>query len=80
MNVFAHNRDDHPKNFSNLYDRESKKWILSPVYDLTYSYSINEEYATTINGNGKNPNEADLYEVANKIGLKEQDIKKLPRI
>ena len=39
FNVFAHNRDDHSKNFSFIYDEELKKWKLSPAYDLTFSYA-----------------------------------------
>ena len=77
FNVFAHNRDDHSKNFSFIYNEELKKWELSPAYDLTYSYSINGEHATTINGNGVNPNFNDILKVAENIGLdkkKAQDI------
>ena len=40
FNVFAHNRDDHFKNFTYIYKEEEKRWILSPAYDLTYSNSI----------------------------------------
>ena len=36
FNVFAHNRDDHSKNFSYLYREDEDRWILSPAYDLTY--------------------------------------------
>lgn len=36
FNVFAHNRDDHSKNFTYLYDEEKDQWRLSPAYDLTY--------------------------------------------
>ena len=55
FNVFSHNRDDHSKNFSFIYNEDFNKWELSPAYDLTYSYSVNGEHATTINGNGINP-------------------------
>ena len=48
FNVFAHNRDDHSKNFSYIYRDEEKRWILSPAYDLTYSNSIGGELATTV--------------------------------
>lgn len=67
FNVFAHNRDDHSKNFSYLY--KNGKWVLSPAYDLTYSNSIGGEHATTVNGNGRNPGMSDLLEVARKAGL-----------
>lgn len=77
FNVFAHNRDDHSKNFSYLYDDVEKKWILSPAYDLTYSYSIGGEHATTINGNGRNPSMTDILEVAKNIGIKERKAKNI---
>lgn len=69
FNVFAHNRDDHSKNFSFIYLDDEKRWVLSPAYDLTYSNSLNGEHATTINGNGVNPGINDLLEVAKKVGL-----------
>ena len=72
FNVFAHNRDDHSKNFSFLYDDTKKEWHLSPAYDLTYNYSFNGEHATTINGEGKNPTLDDILAVAKNIGLKEK--------
>ena len=72
FNVFAHNRDDHSKNFSFLFDDTKKEWHLSPAYDLTYSYSFNGEHATTINGEGKNPTLNDILAVAKNIGLKEK--------
>lgn len=72
FNVFAHNRDDHSKNFSFLYDENKKEWHLSPAYDLTYSTSFNGEHATTINGEGKNPSIEDILAVAQNIGIKEK--------
>lgn len=72
FNVFAHNRDDHSKNFSFLFDDTKKEWHLSPAYDLTYSFSFNGEHATTINGEGKNPTLEDILAVAKNIGLKEK--------
>ncbi len=70
FNVFAHNRDDHSKNFSFLFDYTKKEWHLSPAYDLTYSFSFNGEHATTINGEGKNPTLENILAVAKNIGLK----------
>lgn len=69
FNVFAHNRDDHSKNFSFIYLDDEKRWVISPAYDLTYSNSLNGEHATTINGNGADPGINDLLEVAKKAGL-----------
>ena len=67
FNVFAHNRDDHSKNFSFLYDD-----TLSPAHNLTYSFSFNGEHATTINGEGKNPALDNILAVAKNIGLREK--------
>lgn len=69
FNVFAHNRDDHSKNFTFLYNEKEKRWILSPAYDLTFSYSIGGEHATTVHGNGKDPEMKDIMEVAKSIGM-----------
>ncbi len=70
FNVFAHNRDDHSKNFSYIYDDAKNEWHLSPAYDLTYSNSFNGEHATTINGEGKNPDTEHLLAVAQNAGIK----------
>jgi len=69
FNVFAHNRDDHAKNFSFLYDDE--KWQVSPAYDLVYSpgIGITAEHATMIDGNGKAPNEENILSVAKKADI-----------
>lgn len=75
FNVFAHNRDDHSKNFSYLY--KDGRWRLSPAYDLTYSNSIGGEHATTVNGNGKDPGVKDLMAVAEKAKL---DVPKMKEI
>ncbi len=69
FNVYAHNRDDHSKNFTYLYDEKKNCWSLSPAYDLTHSSSIGGEHATTVNGNGANPGLEDILAVAEKIGL-----------
>lgn len=72
FNVFSHNRDDHSKNFTFLYLEEKKRWVLSPAYDLTYSFSVGGEHATTINGNGKSPTITDILAVAENIGIKKE--------
>lgn len=71
FNVFAHNRDDHSKNFTFLFDEQNRKWKLSPAYDLTYSNSLGGEHATCVDGNGKNPGIKDLLAVAKQAGIKE---------
>ena len=73
FNVFAHNRDDHSRNFTYLYDEEQNRWYLSPAYDLTYSNSIGGEHATCVNGNGYNPGRADLLAVAAQAGIEPKE-------
>lgn len=75
FNVFAHNRDDHSKNFSYLYDEEESRFKLAPAYDLTYSNSIGGEHATCVNGNGKNPGIEDLLAVGQEAGFDRKKLK-----
>lgn len=75
FNVFAHNRDDHSKNFTYQYIEKEKRWILSPAYDLTYSNSIGGEHATTVHGNGTNPSTEDILLVAKGIGINQKKAK-----
>ncbi len=75
FNVFAHNRDDHSRNFSFLY--KDGRWQLSPAYDLTYSNSIGGEHATTVNGNGRNPDTEDLLAVARQVKLDEKKARRI---
>jgi len=67
FNVYSHNRDDHSKNFSFLYD--NNRWLVSPVYDLVYSEGMNGEHATTIDGEGHFPAKEHIMAVAKKAGL-----------
>lgn len=69
FNVFAHNRDDHSKNFSFLFDEESDRWKLSPAYDLTYSTTHFGEHTTTVDGNGKDPGLKELVRVGVQAGM-----------
>lgn len=70
FNVFAHNRDDHSKNFTFLYEEESDSWKLSPAYDMTYSSTYYGEHTTTVDGNGRNPGEKELLAVGTAAGIK----------
>lgn len=70
FNVFAHNRDDHAKNFSWLYDMTQDCWHPSPAYDLTWSTTYYGEHATTVDGNGKNPGMQELLAVGKAAGMK----------
>ena len=77
FNIFAHNRDDHSKNFSYLYREDEDRWILSPAYDLTYSYSIGGEHATTVHGNGKDPGMEEILAVAETAGIDQRKAKNI---
>ena len=69
FNVFAHNRDDHSKNFTYLYDETNDQWRLSPAYDLTYSNTYYGEHTTTVDGNGRNPGRKELLAVGSAAGM-----------
>lgn len=51
--------------------------MLSPAYDLTYSYSLGGEHATTVHGNGKDPGRTDVLSVARAIGMDEKKAGKI---
>ena len=69
FNVFAHNRDDHAKNFTFLYNEDTDKWHLSPAYDLTFSNTFFGEHITSVDGNGANPGEKEILNVAIQAGM-----------
>jgi len=63
FNIVGRNQDDHTKNFGFLMDSDDK-WILSPAFDLTYSYDPTGKWTSVhqISLNGK------------RDGFKEEDI------
>ena len=69
FNVFAHNRDDHAKNFSFLMDSEGI-WRVSPAYDLTFSNGPSGEHCTMVMGEGKNPKISHLLKLAEISSIK----------
>lgn len=69
FNVFAHNRDDHVRNFSFLMD-EHGKWRPSPAYDLTFSEGPGGEHWLLVGREGAHPGKADLLELAASVDLK----------
>ena len=73
FNVFAHNRDDHLKNFTYLYDEVNDQWRLSPAYDLTYSNTYYGEHTTTVDGNGRNPCRKELLAVGIAAGMRKSN-------
>ena len=77
FNVFAHNRDDHLKDFSFVYDTESETWRLSPAYDLTYSTTYYGEHTTSVDGNGQDPGETELLIVGVQAGMKKKQCQEI---
>ena len=77
FNVFAHNRDDHSKNFTYLYDEINDQWRLSPAYDLTYSNTYYGEHTTTIDGNGRNPGRKELLAVGIAPGMRKSNCERI---
>ena len=69
FNVFAHNRDDHAKNFTFLYDETNDSWRLSPAYDMTFSNTYYGEHTTSVDGNGINPGKKALLAVGHSAGM-----------
>lgn len=74
-NVMYHNKDDHGKNFSFIYDEKINGYMLSPAYDLT-STPDKPEHEMSIMGNG-NPTETDLVAIAKEFRLSEAKCKKI---
>jgi len=72
FNLFAHNRDDHAKNFSFLMD-EHGVWRLSPMYDITFSFGPGGEHSTMYMGEGKNPTKEHLRKLGEKHGIKKRE-------
>ncbi len=68
FNLFANNRDDHSKNFSYLLN-EKNEWVLSPAYDLTYSFGPGGEHSTLYMGEGKYPTVEHLRALAKQNGI-----------
>ena len=68
FNVFAHNRDDHSKNFAFLMD-EVGTWRLAPAYDLTFSAGINGHHTTAVGGETSAPTRWTMLRLARDAGL-----------
>ena len=69
FNVFAHNRDDHSKNFSFLMEANGN-WKVAPAYDLTFSSSGHGMHSTMVSGESANPTKKHLIELANYFKIK----------
>jgi serine/threonine-protein kinase HipA len=69
FNVFAHNRDDHSRNFAFLMD-ETGGWRPSPAYDLTFAQGPGGEHTMLVAGEGRAPGVDHLIELAARVDLK----------
>jgi len=69
FNVFAHNRDDHSRNFAFLMD-EHGTWRPSPAYDLTFSPGPGGEHTMLVSGEGRAPGIGHLTALAAQTDLK----------
>ncbi len=69
FNVFAHNRDDHARNFSFLMS-ETGAWRPSPAYDLTFTSGPGGEHTLLVAGQGRAPAAPHLTELATRADLK----------
>jgi serine/threonine-protein kinase HipA len=69
FNVFAHNRDDHSRNFAFLMD-EAGAWRPSPAYDLTFAQGPGGEHTMLVAGEGRAPGVTHLTALAAQVDLK----------
>jgi serine/threonine-protein kinase HipA len=69
FNVFAHNRDDHSRNFAFLMD-EHGAWRPSPAYDLTWSQGPGGEHTMLVTGEGRAPGTAHLTNLATELEVR----------
>jgi serine/threonine-protein kinase HipA len=73
FNVLATNCDDHTKNFSFRFKKDTK-WELSPAYDICYSFDPTNSWVNqqtlSINGKYKEINKRDLMTVAQANNIK----------
>ena len=64
FNVFAHNRDDHAKNFAFRLNAADGEWSLSPAYDLTCSAGPGGAHTMTLAGEGRSPGPEHMLRLA----------------
>lgn len=60
FNVIYYNIDDHLKNHSFIYDKQTNTWSLSPAYDITYPLNINANYTNISRALAINNKRADI--------------------
>lgn len=75
FNIIFKNVDDHLKNHSFIYNKESNSWTLSPAYDLTYALNPLLTFkaitrALSINGKRTNISSNDIMSIAEEFAIK----------
>jgi serine/threonine-protein kinase HipA len=68
FNIFAHNQDDHSKNFAFLMDWEGT-WQFAPAYDLTFSRTAHGCHSTMLAGEYQTPSVRHLLRLAEVFGV-----------
>ena len=78
FNEYARNYDDHVKNISFLMDKKGK-WVLSPAYDVTFSYNPGSIWVSShqmlINGKAEGIEKSDFMSVAASAGISKAEAK-----
>jgi len=77
FNVFAHNRDDHAKNFAFLQDEATGMWSLAPAYDLTFSAGPGGEHSMTLAGEGRAPGAAQILKLGAAAGVNRPEAERI---
>jgi serine/threonine-protein kinase HipA len=75
FNLIFRNVDDHLKNHSFIYDKESNSWNLGPAYDLTYALNPlftfkSTSRALSINGKRTDITIKDILTIAEEFAIK----------
>ena len=80
FNVVFVNHDDHVKNISFLMNRKGE-WKLSPAYDVTFSYNLNNRWLKAhqmlVNGKNANITYDDLVSAGKHMGISSVKCKKI---
>jgi serine/threonine-protein kinase HipA len=69
FNVYAHNRDDHSRNFAYAMDPDGT-WNLAPAYDLTFSDGPGGEHHMLVADEGRSPTSTHLHALAAAVDVK----------
>lgn len=71
FNYLIGNKDDHPRNFSFIYDEENNKYRLAPFYDIT-STPLIKEHMMQVNGVDE-PTIDDFITIVKKVGKTKEE-------